>query len=268
MQNDCRSLPVFARLPVTADLSLLLQALACIGDAAWTAHFNAGYYEGQWSGVALISAADALTELSPGTGHPIQRDPWRTDERWARALRDLPLDIRCARLLRLGPGSRIHEHRDYDLDGLEADRRLHIPLLSSPDVDFMLDGQRIPMSAGECWFLDLSRPHSVDNWGQDERIHLVLDCRPTAWLEQQIEAGLPTTPPAGLGRAAVAFAKFRALLEREPRLCRLLQAEQDSEAFIAQTLALGAEHGLTFGREDVRAAMRLGRNQWNRQWTA
>ncbi|GFM68515.1 aspartyl/asparaginyl beta-hydroxylase domain-containing protein [Pseudomonas lijiangensis] len=261
-------LPVFSRLPVTADLPLLLQALSRIADTAWAAHFNAGYYEGQWSGVALISAADALTELSSGAGEAISRDPWLTDECWAAALRDLPLDIRSARLLRLGPGSRIHEHRDYDLDGPQADRRLHIPLLSSPDVDFMLDRQRIPMNAGECWFLDLARPHSVDNWGQQDRVHLVLDCRPNAWLEQQIEAGLSTTPPAGQGRAAEAFAQFRALLECDSRLCRILQAEPDSEAFITRTLALGAERGLHFGREDIRAAMRLGRNRWNRQWTA
>ena len=261
-------LPAFSRLPVTVDLPLLLQALSRIADTAWAAHFNAGYYEGQWSGVALISAVDALTELSSGAGEPISRDPWRTDDRWATALRDLPLDIRSARLLRLGPGSRIHEHRDYDLGGPKADRRLHIPLLSSPDVDFMLDRQRIPMNAGECWFLDLARPHSVDNWGQQDRVHLVLDCRPNAWLEQQIEAGLSTTPPAGQGRAAEAFAQFRALLECDSRLCRILQAEPDSEAFITRTLALGAERGLHFGREDIRAAMRLGRNRWNRQWTA
>ncbi len=261
-------LPACSRLSVTVDLPLLLQALSRIADTAWAAHFNAGYYDGQWSGVALISAADALTELSSGAGDPITRDPWRADERWAKALRDLPLEIRSARLLRLGPGSRIHEHRDYDLGGPQADLRLHIPLLSSPDVDFMLDRQRIPMNAGECWFLDLARPHSVDNWGQQERIHLVLDCRPNAWLQQQIEAGLSTTPPAGQGRAVEAFAQFRALLEREPELCRALQAEQDTETFIALTLMLGARHDLPFGREDVRAAMRLGRNQWNRQWTA
>ncbi|MCQ2997735.1 aspartyl/asparaginyl beta-hydroxylase domain-containing protein [Pseudomonas syringae] len=260
--------PAFSRLPVTVDLPLLLQALSRIADTAWTAHFNAGYYDGQWSGVALISAADALTTLSSGVGEPTPRDPWQNDDRWAVALRDLPLDIRSARLLRLGPGSRIHEHRDYDLSGPEADCRLHVPLISSPDVDFMLESQRIPMNAGECWFLDLARSHSVDNWGQTERVHLVLDCRPNVWLGQQILDGLPITPSAGTGRAAEAFAQFRTLLERDPLLCTALQAESDREAFIARTLVLGAEQGLHFSREEVRAAMRLGRNRWNRQWTA
>ncbi|WP_416773393.1 aspartyl/asparaginyl beta-hydroxylase domain-containing protein [Pseudomonas sp. RHF3.3-3] len=260
------SLPAFSRLPVTLALPPLLQALARIPEAAWKPHFNTGYYDGDWSGVALISPADARGELSHGAGVAVEREPWLRDATWACAL-DLPLSIRSARLLRLGPGGRIHEHRDYDLGAPDADRRLHIPLLSPPGVDFMLDGQRIPMNAGECWFLDLARPHSVDNWGEGERIHLVLDCRPEAWLDQQIAAGLATTPAAGIGRAAGDLARFRALLESEPALCEALQGLEDTEAFIACTLALAAERGLRFGREDLRAAMRQGRNAWSRQWS-
>ncbi|WP_090210908.1 aspartyl/asparaginyl beta-hydroxylase domain-containing protein [Pseudomonas asplenii] len=260
------SLPVFSRLPVTVALPLLLQALSRIPEQAWKAHFNTGYYDGDWSGVALISPADALSELAHGSSVAVERDPWRRDAAWASAL-DLPWLIRSARLLRLGPGGRIHEHLDYDLGAPQADLRLHVPLLSPPDVDFMLDGQRIPMSAGECWFLDLARPHSVDNWGERERIHLVLDCRPDAWLLQQIAAGLPTTPAAGIGRAAGDLARFRALLESEPALCDALQSLHDSDAFIARTLALAAERGLHFGREDLRAAMRQGRHAWSQQWS-
>ncbi|AMB88325.1 aspartyl beta-hydroxylase [Pseudomonas agarici] len=261
------SLPAFSRLPVALALPLLLQALSRIAEPAWKAHFNVDYYDGDWSGVALISAADALSELAPGTAPATERAPWLLDTAWATAL-DLPLEIRSARLLRLGPGGRIHEHRDYDLGAPDADRRLHLPLLSSPDVDFMVDGQRIPMQAGECWFLDLSRPHSVDNWGEGERIHLVLDCRPNRWLEQQIAGGLATTPAPGIGRAAEDLARFRALLASDPWLCASLQALEDSDAFIARTLQLATERGLRFGREDIRSAMRQGRSRWNQQWTA
>lgn len=262
------SRPAFSRLPVDVDLPLLLQALAQVSDSAWVAHFNRDYYAGEWSGVALISASDALGELAPGKGEAIARKPWLEDPKWSYGLQGLPLEIRSARLLCLGPGGRIHEHRDYDLSGPDADRRLHIPLLSPSDVEFMLDGQRIPMRAGECWFLDLARPHSVDNWGDRERVHLVLDCRPNAWLEQQIAAGLPSTPAPGLGRAAVALEQFRQWLERDPQLCRELQAQTDSEAFIARTLERAAAHGLHFARSDLCAAMARGRRNWNQPWTA
>ncbi|MCU1749462.1 aspartyl/asparaginyl beta-hydroxylase domain-containing protein [Pseudomonas sp. 6D_7.1_Bac1] len=260
--------PAFSRLPVTVHLPLLLQALAQINDSDWHCHFNRDYYSGDWSGVALVSALDALTELSPGRGEPVLRAPWLLDGRWQHALHDLPLEIVSARLLRLGPDSRIHEHRDYDLEGPEADMRLHIPLLSPPNVDFLLDGLRIPMNAGECWFLDLSRPHSVDNRDSRERVHLVIDCKPSAWLEQAIAEGASTTPPPGVGHAAHALAAFRQLLEHDPQLCQTLQGVTGTEAFIATTLKLATERGLVFSREELRAAMRNGRRQWNEQWSA
>jgi hypothetical protein len=263
---ETMSRAAFSRLPVAVDLPLLLQALAAIDEDAWHAHFNSAYYAGDWSGVALISAQDALTELSPGRGEPLLRAPWLRDVRWQQGLHGLPLEIVSARLLRLGPGGQIHQHRDYDLGGPDADLRLHIPLLSPPHVDFMLDGQRMPMAAGECWFLDLSRPHRVDNRDTRARVHLVLDCRPGAWLEQAILDGLATTPSPDVSHTF--FTQFKALLESDPQLCQTLQGLQDTEAFIARVVALGVECGLPFTTEELRAAMRDGRRQWNEQWRA
>ncbi|KZN20297.1 MULTISPECIES: aspartyl/asparaginyl beta-hydroxylase domain-containing protein [Pseudomonas] len=260
------SRPAFSRLPVTVDLPLLLQALGAIGEDDWRSHFNSDYYAGDWSGVALISAADALTELSPGRGETLLREPWRRDVRWQQGLRDLPLQIVCARLLRLGPGGRIHEHRDYDLGAPDADLRLHIPLLSPPRVDFLLDRQRMPMAAGECWFLDLSRPHRVDNRDTRARVHLVLDCRPDSWLEQAILDGVSTTPPPGVDDGALL--QFQRLVASDSQLSKTLQGLPDTEAFITRTLELAAERGLLFTREELRAAMRDGRRQWNEQWSA
>ena len=256
----------FSRLPVTVDLPLLLQALAAIGEDEWRGHFNSAYYAGDWSGVALISAADALTELSPGLGQPLLRAPWQRDGRWPQGLRELPLEIVSARLLRLGPGGQIHEHRDYDLAEPDADLRLHIPLLSPAHVDFFLDGQRMPMAAGECWFLDLARPHRVDNRDCSARVHLVLDCRPGAWLQQAISEGLATTPAPPVAEGALP--QFQRLVAGDLQLSQALQGLTDSEVFIARTLALAAERGLVFSREELRAAMRNGRRQWNEQWNA
>ncbi|WP_058546779.1 aspartyl/asparaginyl beta-hydroxylase domain-containing protein [Pseudomonas fluorescens] len=256
--------PAFSRLPVAVNLPLLLQALAAIEDERWQGHFNRAYYSGDWSGVALISAADALTELSPGRGQPLHRAPWSTDGRWHEALRDWPLEIVSARLLRLGPGGCIHEHRDYDLGGPDADLRLHMPLLSSPGVDFFLDGQIIAMTTGECWFLDLARPHRVVNRSAHPRVHLVLDCRPGPWLAQQIADGLPTTPPAGVGQSD--FGRFQQRVETDPHLARTLQSLHDLDTFIESARALGAEQGLHFTREELRTAMRNGRQQWSNQW--
>ncbi|MDO7898619.1 aspartyl/asparaginyl beta-hydroxylase domain-containing protein [Pseudomonas citrulli] len=258
--------PAFSRLPATVNLPLLLQALAAVEDERWQGHFNSAFHSGDWSGVALISAADALTELSPGSGQPTHRTPWTRDGRWHEALRDWPLAIVSARLLRLGPGGCIHEHRDYDLGGPDADLRLHVPLLSPPAVDFWLDGQVIPMKAGECWFLDLSRPHRVVNRSHQARIHLVLDCRPGPWLQQQIIDGLPTTPAPGVGHSDLGL--FHQRVDADPQLAEALRSLHEPDTFIERAIALGAQQGLHFTREELRAAMRDGRRQWSEQWKA
>ncbi|MBT2340738.1 MULTISPECIES: aspartyl/asparaginyl beta-hydroxylase domain-containing protein [Pseudomonas] len=256
--------PAFSRLPLTVNLPLLLQALAAVEEARWQGHFNTAYYSGDWSGVALIAPADALTELSPGRGQPLRREPWSKDVRWHAALCEWPLVIVSARLLRLGPGGCIHEHCDYDLGGPDADLRLHVPLLSSPGVDFWLDGQVIPMTVGECWFLDLARPHRVVNRSPSARIHLVLDCRPGPWLERQITDGLSTTPAAGIGQSD--FARLQHCVEADPQLAQALQRVHDVDAFIECAIAQGAERGLHITREELQAAMRKGRRQWSDQW--
>ena len=139
-----------------------------------------------------------------------------------------------------------------------------MPLVSPADVDFFLDGQIIPMTAGECWFLDLARPHRVVNRSAHSRVHLVLDCRPGPWLVRQIADGLPTTPDAGVRQSD--FALFQQRVESDSDLARTLQSLHDLDAFIESALALGAERGLHFTREELRAAMGNGRQRWRAQW--
>ena len=62
--------------------------------------------------------------------------------------------------------------------------------------------------------------------------------------------------------------QFQRLVAGDLQLSQALQGLTDSEVFIARTLALAAERGLVFSREELRAAMRNGRRQWNEQWNA
>jgi hypothetical protein len=60
------------------------------------------------------------------------------------------------RLLRLGPGGVIKEHRDYDLGYDLGEARLHVPIVTDPEVAFHLRNRRVTMAEGETWYLDLS----------------------------------------------------------------------------------------------------------------
>lgn len=124
---------------------------------------------------------------------PNARDPYEDTiylERCPKLRESLPLlrtVVSSVRFLRLGPGARILEHRDYQI-GLEyGEVRLHVPLETSPHVEFELDGRRVEMRAGECWYVDVTRQHRVYNGGEATRIHLVVDCAVNDWLRTQFD---------------------------------------------------------------------------------
>lgn len=153
------------------------EALA-LEEAAWERHFNTGYYEGDWSGVPLRSTGGRIGLLAA----PAAATPFADTEYLERcpgvrsllALFDSPLN--SVRFLRLGPGARVREHRDYGLEPENGEARFHVPLLTGPGAEFVLDGVPVFMNAGECWYIDVSKPHRVGNGGPSPRIHLVVDC--------------------------------------------------------------------------------------------
>lgn len=260
------ALPVQARLPLRFDVPRLRAAVAALPADAWQAHFNTEHYQGEWSGVPLLAPADAHTPLGPGQGPP--QPSALCDAFWREQLARLRAPVRTARLLRLGAGARIREHRDYDLGLPDSDLRLHVPIATDEQVEFLLEGRQVPMQPGECWFLDLARPHRVCNYGSGVRVHLVVDCRPSPWLLAQIDAGLADTPPGRPGRGTAAFAALRAHVHARPDLEAALAACQDAEAFAAAVLSLAAAAGFAIERDDLLAAMADGKNRWRAQWLA
>lgn len=257
-------LPACARLPMRFDSIALGAAVAALPPEAWQPHFNTGYYEGDWSGIALRAYEDASTPLAPGQGET--RATAYCDEFWQAQLARLKVGLCSVRLLRLGPGGSIREHRDYDLGAPDGNLRLHVPIVTDAQVDFLLDGRKVPMQVGECWFLDLSRPHRVENHGGSSRIHLVIDCCRGSWLEAQIVTGLVDTPASRPSRGSEAFAAFSAHMHADPTLQAELAAHEDSATFTAAVLALAATRGYRFSDSDLRAAMSRGRSDWSTQW--
>jgi mannose-6-phosphate isomerase-like protein (cupin superfamily) len=62
--------------------------------------------------------------------------------------------------------------------------RLHIPVVTNPEVEFVLNGVRVEMKEGECWYHNFNLPHRVANRGTVDRVHLVLDCVLNDWLRE------------------------------------------------------------------------------------
>jgi hypothetical protein len=174
------------RLPLRFDPQGLKSDLEKILPGEWVAHFNQSYYEGEWSGVALKSVGGVASQLYPD---PTKQGTFADTEILARCtyIQQVLASFRCqteaVRFLKLSAGSSIREHRDYKLGYEDGVVRVHIPVHTNADVQFFLDGKRLSMLEGECWYLNFNLPHRVENRSSQDRVHLVIDCVLNDWLD-------------------------------------------------------------------------------------
>jgi hypothetical protein len=169
-----------------ADVGPLLQH-------AWVEHVNRREYQGGWDVLPLRCQREHIDSHPVLQGFAIASgDHWEDLPR----LRDCPVinallaslacPIRAVRLTRLKAGAVIKPHRDPGLSLEYGEARLHVPIHCSSDVLFKVDGQPVPMQAGELWYINADREHEVRNYGHGDRINLVIDCLANQWLREQI----------------------------------------------------------------------------------
>jgi quercetin dioxygenase-like cupin family protein len=89
----------------------------------------------------------------------------------------------AARLLKLTPGTQIHEHKDADLCFEEGLVRFHIPVVTNADIEFILHGEQMHLKEGECWYMNFNLPHSLHNKSKTDRVHLVIDAVVNDWIK-------------------------------------------------------------------------------------
>jgi hypothetical protein len=184
------------KLPFRFDPGKLKQDAERIGETEWMPHYNQAIYEGEWSGVALRSAAGTPVKLYP--------DPNATEFVGTEILGRCPyiqevLDsfhcpMTSVRILRLRAGANIAEHRDYKLGYEDGEVRIHIPIQTAKGVEFFLDGVQVSMQEGEAWYLNFNLPHRVNNGSTIDRLHLVMDCIVNEWLTAQLQITQPKMP--------------------------------------------------------------------------
>jgi hypothetical protein len=81
--------------------------------------------------------------------------------------------------MRLDPRSTVPEHADINYQWFYR-VRMHIPIVTRPEVRFYCGGQSVHMAPGEAWIFDNWRRHHVENPTDETRIHLVADTSGTA----------------------------------------------------------------------------------------
>jgi hypothetical protein len=193
---DAGGVVLFARLDATVVLPALQVELAALLPRPWLDHVNRNDYIGGWDVLPLRCQRQHVD------AHPILQGFAITDgEDWqdlpvldhCPAIRDLLAQLQCplraVRLMRLKAGAQIRPHFDPGLSLESGQARLHLSIQTSDTIDFLVEGRRVPMRAGELWYFNAERTHEVHNRGDSDRINLVIDCVANDWLRAQVAAG-------------------------------------------------------------------------------
>ncbi len=174
----------------------LQREVAQLEAAAWQDHYNRAGYEGNWSTIQLRSLHGQLHNniavhvggLPPGGAY--QDTPLLAHCPYLKEVLDyFQIEKTAVRLMKLAAGAIIKPHCDHNLNFEEGEVRLHIPVITNPQLKFYLEQERLVMEEGSCWYLNLSRQHEVINDGPTARIHLVIDGIVNEWLQTYFERG-------------------------------------------------------------------------------
>ena len=93
-----------------------------------------------------------------------------------------------SRLMRIEGGGSVPPHSDMNHHWFYR-VRVHIPVITRPEVRFHCGDQSVHMAAGEAWIFDNWREHKVLNPTTDARIHLVADTAGTSAFWRLVTQG-------------------------------------------------------------------------------
>ncbi|CAN5588087.1 hypothetical protein BH10ACI3_BH10ACI3_21110 [soil metagenome] len=181
----------YKKIPLSFDVKRLTADAHRFTGSDWEPHFNIHYYEGDWSVVPLRAAKGANTDIFPdpaaGEGY-YETLQMSLCEYIPELLHCFKCDLQTVRFMKLAAGAQIKRHRDYILGLEDGFVRIHIPVTTNPDVEFILNDESVNMLPGEAWYMNVNFHHSVINGGGTDRIHLVVDCVVNEWMREMIEA--------------------------------------------------------------------------------
>lgn len=175
----------FIRLPFLFDPAKLEADLKFCLSADWPGHFNTKDYSGKWSSISLRSISGSPTDIrSIPEGKYMDTFLMDSCPYFREILSAFKCETETVRLLNLGAGGIIHEHRDPGAGYHDGFLRIHIPVSTNEKTSMTVGGATVFMKAGECWYANFSDLHSVRNDGDTDRVHLVIDGLRNEWTDE------------------------------------------------------------------------------------
>lgn len=184
----------FVRLKQRFDVVKLQQEVNNLESSLWKPHYNLKHYEGDWTTLPLrsingdINNHVSIQSASLQTNMAYENTSLLEKNLYLQAVINFfQCEKLSVRLMNLHAGAAIKEHTDYEMNVENGEARFHIPVATNTAVSFFIENQKIPMIEGECWYLNLSLKHCVNNFGKANRIHLVIDCKVNEWVKNLLE---------------------------------------------------------------------------------
>lgn len=172
----------FVRLPLRVDAARLAAEADALDPAAWRPHPEGA--PGNTAVPLVAAGGDPTDDATQGVMYPtahLTQLPYGV-----RVLGALDSVIGRTRLMRIEEEGELSLHVDSNYYWWEH-LRVHVPVVTSPDVTFECRGERVHMAAGEVWVFDTWSPHGVVNPNDAPRTHLVADTIGSAALWSWID---------------------------------------------------------------------------------
>lgn len=178
-------------LPFQFDSALLQADL----DKCMTFSFLKNYipenYDGENYILPLRSVNGELNRIAaiPGNLENYKNTPALSEcTYFQKVIASFLCEIETIRLMNLPPGGKINTHIDHESGYEDGYFRIHIPVITNDKVYFILNDKRVIMKSGEVWYTNVNLPHSVENRGTTNRVHLVIDCVRNKWSDELFQS--------------------------------------------------------------------------------
>lgn len=188
------SVPPFIKLNIEFDVHRLQEDLKRAEQRYHAQEVIGPYTDGSWSGIALRSNNGSASDIEAfNQGGSKDTEVLDDCPYFKEVLGQLGFSSGVVRLLFLPAGKVIGSHRDKN-SWVNGYVRLHLPIVTHKDVTMIIDGQKQFMAAGELWFGDFSKLHSVENNSDITRVHMVID----SYVNEGLLALLPEDAVAAI----------------------------------------------------------------------
>jgi hypothetical protein len=159
----------FIILPLRFDVERLKAEVKALPPSAWRPHPTG--FKGN-SAVPLISVEGGLNDYFAG---PMKGTRWLQQSPYIRqVLASFKVVFGRSRLMCLDGGAEVAPHCDANYHWFTR-ARIHIPVITFPEVEFNCHDKMIHMEEGDAWIFDSWKMHWVTNRSPHKRIHLVAD---------------------------------------------------------------------------------------------